>query len=125
MKSFQIGYSDPWLHLTVSKLIQGNPLDSLMANESTAAALLDDFLLKGVDVQPGVKYHLLRLINFLHHSIGETKTRSILDLIRPDALYPELTDEQRPAYDDYAAAYAKVAQKIEVGRSPDAKIDSM
>jgi hypothetical protein len=109
-----LAYADQWLHLIVSKLIQCNSFDSLLStgNDDTSIALIDQFLLKGITINIGVKYHLLRLINYLHVSIGETKTRIMLDALSPDNIFVDDTNRSVD-YEHYSQIYAKIANKVE------------
>jgi hypothetical protein len=120
-EGLQCAHRDVWLHLLVSRLMQSTLVEQLLQSEDVIAVLIEDLLLKSlhvscprgraiviVQVHVGVKFHCLRVVNFLHHILGETRTREMLERLAPETVARENDSDS----ESYASAYAKVMEKI-------------
>ncbi|KAM3726311.1 Negative elongation factor [Dirofilaria immitis] len=122
---YKIAFCDPWIHLVIHRLLQSTPFDHLLSTEQVSCFIIEEYLLKGLDRYPGVKYHLLRILHLLWSSIGDFRCRLILDKIAPEKLFESSDLDVEIDLKRYTQEYQRIRIKMtEKSSSTDGSIPS-
>ncbi|CAG9541115.1 unnamed protein product [Cercopithifilaria johnstoni] len=121
----KIAFCDPWMHLIIHRLLQSASSDHILSTEQGSHFIVEEYLLKGVDRYPGVKYHLLRIVHLLWFSVGEFRSRLILDKIAPEKMFELDGHEVESDRKRYSQEYHRIRTKMtEKSSSADGSISS-
>ncbi|VDP11929.1 unnamed protein product [Onchocerca flexuosa] len=121
----KIAFCDPWIHLVIHRLLQSAPFDHLLSTEQASHFIIEEYLLKGLDRCPGVKYHLLRIVHLLWSSIGDFRCRLILDKIAPEKVFESGDPDVEIDLKRYTQEYQRIRTKMtEKSSSTDGSISS-
>ncbi|VDK88042.1 unnamed protein product [Litomosoides sigmodontis] len=121
----KIAFYDPWMHLVIHRLLQSTSSDHILSVEQESHFIIEEYLLKGLDRSPGVKYHLLCIIYLLRSSIGELRCRLILDKIAPEKIFEMSSSEIENDQKRYIHEYYRIRTKMmEKSSSIDGSISS-
>ncbi|VBB29488.1 unnamed protein product [Acanthocheilonema viteae] len=111
----KIAFSDPWMHLIIHRLLQSAPCDYILSTERGLHFIIEEYLLKGVDRHPSVKYHLLRVVHLLRSFLGEFRCRLILDKIAPEKIFElggrEVENDQKRYTQEHHRIRTKMSEK--------------
>ncbi|KHN85130.1 Negative elongation factor B [Toxocara canis] len=108
----KMAYRDPWAHLITHRVVQPTPFDNLLSNEEAANCFIDEYMINGLDIGAGIKYHLLRIVNLLGATIGEQRVRLIMDRISPDNVFEPGALENEDDMKQYTAEYERIQAKV-------------
>ncbi|VDK61531.1 unnamed protein product [Onchocerca ochengi] len=104
---------------------KSTPFGHLLSTEQASHFIIEEYLLKGLDRCPGVKYHLLRIVHLLWSSIGDFRCRLILDKIAPEKVFESGGPEVEIDLKRYTQEYQRIRTKMtEKSSSTDGSISS-
>ncbi|VDK53274.1 unnamed protein product [Anisakis simplex] len=105
-------YREPWAHIITHRIVQSTPFENLLVNEEAAMCIIDDYMLSGLEIDKGMKYHLLRVINLHGTTIGEQRVRSLMERIAPDNIFEPGAIENEEDVRQFTAEYERIQAKL-------------
>lgn len=108
----KMAYREPWAHLITHRVVQPTPFENLLSNEEASNCFIDEYMISGLEVGPGIKYHLLRIVNLIGGTIGEQRMRPIMEKVSPENIFEPGALENEEDVKQYTAEYERIQAKI-------------
>uniref|UniRef100_A0A914ZVJ2 Negative elongation factor B n=3 Tax=Parascaris univalens TaxID=6257 RepID=A0A914ZVJ2_PARUN len=108
----KMAYREPWAHLITHRVVQPTPFENLLSNEEASNCFIDEYMISGLEIGPGIKYHLLRIVNLIGGTIGEQRTRPIMEKVSPENIFEPGALDNEEDVKQYTAEFERIQAKI-------------